>query len=49
MQLSQKNKTFSDSFLHFAKWDSILNNVKKKMILIADVFLNLWTPKIMVR
>ena len=36
-------------FLHFLNLDSILNIFEKNMILIADVFLNLQTPKNMVR
>ena len=36
-------------FLHFLNLDSILNIFKKKMTLIADVFLNLRTPKNVVR
>ena len=49
MQLSQKGKTFSEFFLDFLNLDLILNNSKKKMTLIADVFLNLPTPKNVVR
>ena len=50
MQLSQKRKTFSPSFfLHFRNLDSISNISKKKMTLIADVFLNLRTAKNVVR
>ena len=50
MQLSQKRKTFSPSFfLHFRNLDSISNILKKKMTLIADVFLNLRTAKNVVR
>ena len=53
MQLSQKRKTFSAFFfcfvLHFVNLDSNLNVFKKKMTLIADVFLNLRTPKNVVR
>ena len=36
-------------FLDFRYLDSILNIFKKKATLIADVFLNLRTPKNMVR
>ena len=50
MQISQKRKIFSDFFsLHFGSLDSILKIFKKKMTLIADVFLNLRTPKNFVR
>ena len=42
-------KYFLDFFLHFLSLDSILNSSKKKMTLIADVFLNLRTPKNVVR
>ena len=49
MQLSQKRKILSNFFLHFLNYDSILNIFKKKMTLIADVFLNLQTPKNVVR
>ena len=43
MQLSQKQKTFSEFFLHFWNLDLILTifKNKKKIILIPDVFLNL--------
>ena len=36
-------------FFYFLKLDSILNISKKTMTLIADVFLNLGTPKSVVR
>ena len=49
MQLSQKRKIFSPFFLPFRKLDLILNIFEKKMTLIADVFLNLRTPKEVVR
>ena len=42
-------KYFLDFFLHFLSLDSILNSSKKKMTLITDVFLNLRTPKNVVR
>ena len=46
MSLSQKRKIFSQFFfLHFLNLDPILNIFKKKETLIADVFLNLRTPK----
>ena len=48
MQSSQKQKTFSQIFFfffHFRNLDSILNIFQKRMTLIADVFLNLRTPK----
>ena len=45
MQLSQNLKTFTEFFFffffHFPNLYSILNILKKKMTLIADVFLNL--------
>ena len=45
MQLSQNLKTFAEFFFffffHFPNLYSILNILKKKMTLIADVFLNL--------
>ena len=43
MQLSRKEKTFSEFlsvFLHFSNLESVLNILKKKKALIADVFLN---------
>ena len=41
-----KNKKISPiSFLRFGNLDSTLNIFKKKMILTADIFLNLGTPK----
>ena len=49
MQLSQKPKIFSLSFLHFLNLGSVLNIFKKKMTVFADVFLNLQTPKNLVR
>ena len=50
MELSQKRKiSFGSFFLHFLNLDSILNIFQQKMALIADVFLNLWTPKNVVR
>ena len=49
MQLSNKTNIFSQFFWHFQNLDSILNIFKKKMTLIAEVFLNLRTPKKVVR
>ena len=49
MQLSQKRYIFSELFLYFLNLDSILKIYEKKMNLIADVFLNLRTPKNVVR
>ena len=49
MQLSKKGNIFSQFFWHFRNLDSILNIFKKKMTLIAEVFLNLQTPKKVVR
>ena len=49
MELSQKWKKFSKFFLNFLNLDSILNIFPKKTTLIADVFLNLRTPKDVVR
>ena len=49
MQLSKKRNTSSQFFLHFRNLDSILNSLKKKMTFIGDVFLNLQTPKNVVR
>ena len=48
-QLSQTRKILSDFSLHFINLDLILNILRKKMTLIADVFLNLLTPKKVVR
>ena len=50
MQLSQKRKTFSQ-FFFFASSEFRLNfkHFQTKMTLIADVFLNLRTPKNVVR
>ena len=45
----RKKKIFLLSFLHILNLDSILNIFKKKMTLIADIFLNLRTPKNVVR
>ena len=50
MQISKKKKKhFANFLLHFGNVNSILNIFQKKMTLTADVFLNLWTPKNMVR
>ena len=49
MILSQKQKSFPQSFLNFSNYDSILNIFYKKMTLITDVFLKLRTPKTVVR
>ena len=45
----RNQKYFPNFFLHVRHLDSILNIFKKKMTLIADVFLNLRTPKNVVR
>ena len=45
MQLSQKQKIFSDSFWNFVNLDSILKIFKNNLNLIADVFSNLRTLK----
>ena len=46
IQLCQKRKIFSDFFfLRFLNLDSVLNIFKTKIIVIADGFLNLRTPK----
>ena len=45
MQFSQKKKKFRNNLLHFASLNAILNIFKKKMTLLANVFLNLRTPK----
>ena len=46
-----KKKFFFDFFFfsHFRDWDFILNSFKNNMSLIADVFLNLQTPKNVLR
>ena len=49
MELSQKPKHFVNFLLHFLNLDSIFNIFKKTMTLIADVFLNLRTPKNVLR
>ena len=45
----RKKKYSLNLFLHFINLDSILNIFKERMTLIADVFLNLRTPKSVVR
>ena len=45
----RNKKYFVNFFLHFLNFDSILKIFKKKIALIADVFLNLRTPKYLVR
>ena len=49
MQLSKKRKILSRFSFAFPKLDSILNFFRKKMTLIADVFLDFWTMKNVVR
>ena len=49
MQIYRKRKIFSRSFLHILNLHSILNIFKKKMTVLADVFLNLRIPKNLVR
>ena len=49
MQSSQKLKIFSNFFLHFLNLDSILNIFIKNITFWADVFLNLRTPKDVVK
>ena len=49
MQLSKKQKAFSNVFLHFWRVDNILNTFTKKVTLIADVFPKLRIPKNVVR
>ena len=44
-----KKKTFSDPFLHFANLDTNLKISKKRLTFIANVSLNLRTPKSVVR
>ena len=41
----RKKKYFLDFFWNFQNLDSIFDIFKRKMTLIADVFLNLRTPK----
>ena len=49
MELSQKQKNFSRFFSAFLKSRSNFELIKKKMTLIANVFLKLKTPKNPVR
>ena len=49
MQLSKKQKAFSDVFLQFWNVDKIFNIIRKKITLIADVFPKLRIPKDIVR
>ena len=49
MQLSQKQKIFSEFFFVFSKFSFNFKNFSRKMTLIVDVFLNLPTPKNVVR
>ena len=49
MQLSQKRIFFLNILLHFINLDLILNIFKKNMTFIALVFLDLRTPKNVVR
>ena len=43
MHLSQKQKIFSEIFFAFSKFTFLFQLFRKKMTLIADVFLNLRT------
>ena len=49
MQLSEKQKSFSNFLLHLRNLHRILNILTKKMIVIANVFPKLQTVKILVR
>ena len=49
MQYSQKQKTFPEFCVAFSKFRFNFEYFKKKMILMADIFLNLRNPKNMVR
>ena len=49
MQLSEKRKTFSQFLIHFSMLRKILNILKEKMIVIANMFPKLQTVKIFVR
>ena len=49
MDLSQERKIFSELSFHFLDLESIFNIFKKKMTLIADVFLSLRPQKSVVR
>ena len=49
MQLSEKQKSFCELFVHFWILHQILNILKKKMIVIANVFPKLQTVKTFVR
>ena len=45
----RKKATFAFFFVQLGNLDSILKKLKKKMTLTADLFLNLRTPKTVVR
>ena len=49
MQLSQKQKPFSEFFFAFSEFILNFEYFQKKMTLIADVYLNLQTSKNVVR
>ena len=49
MELSVKRKTFCDILFHFWNLHQILNILKERMIVIANVFPNLGTVKILLR
>ena len=49
MQVSRKEKTFSDFFSAFSKSFLNFEDFLKKMTLIADVFPKFWTQKNLVR
>ena len=45
MEISGKRKTFSDFLFHFCNLQQILNILKKKMMVLANVFRKLQTLK----
>ena len=49
MQLSEKQKTFSQFFVLFLEYQSSFNHFEKKMIVIANAFPKLMTVKILLR
>ena len=49
MKLSKKRKILSEIFFHFLNFVSISNISKRKITVIADIFLKLPTPKKVVR
>ena len=49
MQISQKQKAFSETFVEFLKSILSFKDFRENMTLIVNVFPKLWTPKNVLR